>query len=103
MNIDPRGSSTDGDVVARSCVMPPAAVVRRVRRNARFRANNRLTVFRSTGLLLWFPAKSPGKLTEAAMQPVTQYAKSGDVHVAYQVFGNGPINLVMVPGFVSNI
>jgi pimeloyl-ACP methyl ester carboxylesterase len=49
------------------------------------------------------PAKSPGKLTEAAMQPVTQYAKSGDVHVAYQVFGNGPINLIMVPGFVSNI
>src|SRR3954451_17296156 len=102
MNIDPRGlqsvwgSSTDRDVVERSCVMPPAAVVRRVRRNARFRANNRLTVFRSTGLLL-FPAKSPGKLTEAAMQPVTQYAKSGDVHVAYQVFGNGPINLIMVP------
>jgi pimeloyl-ACP methyl ester carboxylesterase len=37
------------------------------------------------------------------MQPVTQYAKSGDVHIAYQVFGDGPINLVMVPGFVSNI
>jgi pimeloyl-ACP methyl ester carboxylesterase len=37
------------------------------------------------------------------MQPVTQYAKSGDVHIAYQAFGEGPINLVMVPGFVSNI
>jgi class 3 adenylate cyclase len=37
------------------------------------------------------------------MQPVTQYAKSGDVHIAYQAFGNGPINLVMVPGFVSNV
>jgi pimeloyl-ACP methyl ester carboxylesterase len=37
------------------------------------------------------------------MQPVTQYAKSGDVHIAYQAFGDGPINLVMVPGFVSNI
>jgi hypothetical protein len=24
-------------------------------------------------------------------------------HVAYQVFGEGPINLVIVPGFVSNI
>jgi len=23
------------------------------------------------------------------MQPVTRYAKSGDVHVAYQVFGEG--------------
>jgi len=37
------------------------------------------------------------------MQPVTQYAKSGDVHIAYQAFGDGPINLVMVPGFVSNV
>ena len=37
------------------------------------------------------------------MQPVTQYAKSGDIHIAYQVFGNGPIDLVLVPGFVSHI
>jgi len=37
------------------------------------------------------------------MQPVTRYAKSGDVHIAYQVFGEGPINLVVVPGLVSNI
>jgi pimeloyl-ACP methyl ester carboxylesterase len=36
------------------------------------------------------------------MQPVTRYAKSGDVHIAYQVFGEGAINLVVVPGFVSN-
>jgi pimeloyl-ACP methyl ester carboxylesterase len=37
------------------------------------------------------------------MQPVTRYAKSGDVHIAYQVFGEGPLNLVLVPPFVSNI
>jgi pimeloyl-ACP methyl ester carboxylesterase len=37
------------------------------------------------------------------MQPVMQYAKSGDVHIAYQTFGEGPTNLVMVPGFVSNV
>jgi pimeloyl-ACP methyl ester carboxylesterase len=37
------------------------------------------------------------------MQPDTRYAKSGDVHIAYQVFGEGPINLVIAPGFVSNI
>jgi len=37
------------------------------------------------------------------MQPVTQYAKSGEVHIAYQAFGEGPINLVLVPGFVSNV
>ena len=37
------------------------------------------------------------------MQPVTRYAKSGDVHVAYQVFGEGSANLVLAPPFVSNI
>ena len=37
------------------------------------------------------------------MPPRTQYAKSGDVHVAYQVYGEGPKNLVLVPGFVSQI
>jgi len=37
------------------------------------------------------------------MQPVTHYAKSGDVHIAYQVFGEGAVNLVVVPGFVSNV
>ena len=36
------------------------------------------------------------------MQPTTRYAKSGEVHVAYQVFGEGP-DLVMAPGFVSHI
>ncbi len=35
--------------------------------------------------------------------PSTQYAKSGDVHIAYQVSGSGPIDLVFVPGFVSHV
>ncbi len=37
------------------------------------------------------------------MLPETRYAKCGDVHVAYQVFGEGPVNLVYTPGFVSHI
>jgi pimeloyl-ACP methyl ester carboxylesterase len=37
------------------------------------------------------------------MQPVTRYAKSGEVNIAYQVFGEGPLNLVFAPPFVSNI
>jgi class 3 adenylate cyclase len=36
-------------------------------------------------------------------QPVTRYAKSGDIHIAYQVFGEGPINVVLTPPFVSNV
>lgn len=37
------------------------------------------------------------------MLPDTRYAKGGNVHVAYQAFGNGEVDLVVVPGFVSNI
>lgn len=33
----------------------------------------------------------------------TRYAKSGDLNIAYQVFGVGPRDLVYVPGWVSNI
>ena len=37
------------------------------------------------------------------MQLVTHYAKSGELHIAYQVFGDGPINVVVTPPFVSNV
>ncbi len=32
-----------------------------------------------------------------------RYARSGDVHIAYQVVGDGPLDLVLVPGWVSNL
>jgi pimeloyl-ACP methyl ester carboxylesterase len=35
--------------------------------------------------------------------PDVQYTKSGDVNIAYQVTGEGPFDLVFVPGFVSHI
>ena len=35
--------------------------------------------------------------------PETRYARSGEVRIAYQVVGNGPIDLVFVPGFISNL
>jgi pimeloyl-ACP methyl ester carboxylesterase len=35
--------------------------------------------------------------------PETRYAKSGDLNIAYQVVGQGPFDLVYVPGWVSNI
>jgi pimeloyl-ACP methyl ester carboxylesterase len=37
------------------------------------------------------------------MQPQTHFAQSGDVNIAYQVIGQGPIDLVFVMGWVSNI
>src|SRR6266850_2262655 len=36
-------------------------------------------------------------------RPETRYAKSGDVHIAYQVTGSGPLDIVYVPGFVSHL
>ncbi len=37
------------------------------------------------------------------MGPETRYARSGDVNIAYQVVGDGPFDLVYVPGWVSNL
>ena len=37
------------------------------------------------------------------VRPETRYAKSGDVSIAYQVVGDGPMDLVLVPGFVSHL
>ena len=36
------------------------------------------------------------------MPPKTRYARSGRVSIAYQVIGDGPLDLVFIPGFVSN-
>ena len=35
--------------------------------------------------------------------PETRYAKSGDLSIAYQVVGDGPIDIVFVQGFVSHV
>jgi len=35
--------------------------------------------------------------------PETRYARSGDVHIAYQVSGSGATDLVVVPGFISHL
>lgn len=35
--------------------------------------------------------------------PETRYARSRDVNIAYQVVGEGPIDFVYVPGWVSNV
>ncbi len=35
--------------------------------------------------------------------PVTHYALSGDVNIAYQTMGDGPIDMVIAPGVVSHV
>jgi pimeloyl-ACP methyl ester carboxylesterase/DNA-binding CsgD family transcriptional regulator len=44
-----------------------------------------------------------GSAYSGRVPPATKYAKSGDVSVAYQVVGDGPPDLVLVPGFVSHV
>jgi pimeloyl-ACP methyl ester carboxylesterase len=35
--------------------------------------------------------------------PETKYAKSGDVYIAYQVSGEGPVDVVLVPGWITHV
>ena len=35
--------------------------------------------------------------------PETRYARSGDVSIAYQVVGDGPFDLVLIPGAGSHV
>jgi pimeloyl-ACP methyl ester carboxylesterase len=85
--------------------------------------NRRNRIVRTTGLLPWpSPVTSPASSCSARlgrreqprspkslrrgvgeMPPETRYAKSGEFHIAYQVFGDGPVNLVVTPPFVSNV
>ncbi len=39
----------------------------------------------------------------ATARPKTEYARSGDVNIAYQVVGEGELDLVYVPGWISNV
>jgi pimeloyl-ACP methyl ester carboxylesterase/class 3 adenylate cyclase len=50
------------------------------------------------------PAKTlkAGAMSDFVL-PETRYAVSGDVNIAYQVMGTGPVDIVMVPGFVSHV
>jgi pimeloyl-ACP methyl ester carboxylesterase len=37
------------------------------------------------------------------MPPQTRYAKAGDVYIAYQVTGDGALDVAFLPGFVSHV
>jgi pimeloyl-ACP methyl ester carboxylesterase/DNA-binding winged helix-turn-helix (wHTH) protein len=45
----------------------------------------------------------PAPLEGGFEPPETHYARSGDVNIAYQVVGDGPIDLVFVMGWVSHL
>jgi hypothetical protein len=35
--------------------------------------------------------------------PETHYARSGELNIAYQVMGDGPIDLIFVPGMITHV
>lgn len=37
------------------------------------------------------------------MVPETHYVESGGYYIAYQVFGGGDTDLMIIPGFTSNV
>src|SRR5260370_5980890 len=41
-------------------------------------------------------------MSDLAM-PETRYALSGEVSIAYQVMGDGPVDIIVVPGFMSHV
>ena len=41
-------------------------------------------------------------MTDLGM-PETRYAHSGDINIAYQTMGNGPLDIVIVPGAFSHV
>ena len=46
----------------------------------------------------------PADCVIVADEPETRYARTPDgVHIAYQVVGDGPFDLVAVPGYVSHV
>lgn len=45
----------------------------------------------------------PAGAVAARPAPETRYARNGDVSIAYQVTGDGPVDVVLVPGWVSHV
>ena len=36
-------------------------------------------------------------------RPQTRYVRDGDLHIAYQIVGDAPVDIVYVPGWVSHL
>jgi DNA-binding SARP family transcriptional activator/pimeloyl-ACP methyl ester carboxylesterase len=44
-----------------------------------------------------------GATVPAADPPPTRYVSGGSVHLAFQTYGKGPVDILMLPGFVSHV
>ena len=46
---------------------------------------------------------APQRSASSIKRPQTRYTRSGDMNIAYQVVGDGPVDLVYIPGWVTHI
>jgi class 3 adenylate cyclase/predicted esterase len=61
------------------------------------RTSRKISLQSLSAIRLWEP-----DMAEFVM-PQTQYARSGDINIAYHVIGDGPIDLLIVPGAISHL
>src|SRR5439155_24735080 len=45
------------------------------------------------------PCLPPRPILRSEMQPAIRYAKNGEVHLAYEVVGSGPIDILSTPAY----
>src|SRR6476646_1580673 len=79
---------------------------------SRHRSGIACWAIRQATIGIWLDSSNPsddnrtilGRLGMADFElPVTRYATSGDVNIAYQTMGTGPVDIIMVPGFISHV
>jgi hypothetical protein len=61
----------------------------------------RLDPIQPTATIGYYPFKGMRPMNDFEL-PVIRYALSDDVSIAYQAMGDGPIDLIMVPGLYDD-
>ena len=54
---------------------------------------------------MFLPEVTGGAAQDVPAPPMSRvrYAKSGDIHIAFQAWGEGPVDLIFAPGFVTHV
>jgi pimeloyl-ACP methyl ester carboxylesterase len=82
-------------LILRRLTPPPAAIKIDI---GRYFLHTRLPIRTQLGAL----SEQREPMSEFEL-PNTRYALSGDVNIAFQVMGDGPIDIILVPGIVSHV
>ena len=77
--------------------------VEQIRNKLGFNSRRDIAAWVETALHDQSGPAAPGGGDQASWHPPTRYARSGTVNIAFQIFGTGPLDLVVVPGWVSHL